>query len=152
MPNAPRIEYTGQGVDYVVDDDMVIMPSSTEYTSPELFYYDLFRMLIHSTGHTTRLNRKELADREPIFSREALIADIGAHYLCFYAGITGLLALSNIGHLYGWMERFTDDARLFMFITGQAQKAVEYILNGEPPQTPDSKAQEEADTENRNSE
>lgn len=147
MPNTPRIEYTGQGVDYVVDDDMVIMPSSTEYTSPELFYYDLFRMLIHSTGHTTRLNRKKLADREPVFSREALIADIGAHYLCFYAGITGLLALSNIGHLYGWMERFADDARLFMFITGQAQKAVDYILN-RTHQTKDTTQEQEESNEN----
>lgn len=128
IPNAPRIEYTGVSADYVEADDMVIMPPSTDYTSPELFYFDLFRMLIHSTGHTLRLDRKELADREPVFSREALIADIGAHYLCFYAGVTGLLSLPNTDHLYGWMERFTDDARLFVFATGQAQKAVEYIL------------------------
>lgn len=149
MLNAPRIEYTGRSADFVEADDLVIMPPSTDYTLPELFYFDLFRMLIHSTGNTLRLNRKELSDREPVFSLEALIADMGAHYLCFYAGVTGLLALPNTGHLYGWMERFTDDARLFVFATNQAQKAVDYILNGESSPTSDDKPQEEADIENK---
>lgn len=151
MPNAPRIEYTGQGVDYVVDDDMVIMTSSTEYTSPELFYYDLFRMLIHSTGHILRLDRKELTDRDPVFSREALIADIGAHYLCFHAGVTGLLTLPNTGHLFGWIERFTDDARLFVFATNQAQKAVDYILNTEQSPVTGETPQNKNDSKNASS-
>lgn len=152
MPDAPRIEYTGRAAEYAEEDDLVIMPPSAEYTSPELFYYDLFRMLIHSTGHALRLDRKELTEREPVFSREALIADIGAHYLCFHAGVTGLLALPNTGHLFGWMERFTDDARLFVFAANQAQKAVDYILNGESSPTSDGEPQEEADTENKNNE
>ncbi len=150
MPNTPRIEYTGRSADYVEADDIVIMPSSTEYTSPELFYFDLFRMLIHSTGHTLRLDRKELADREPVFSREALIADIGAHYQCFHAGVTGLLALPDTSHLYGWIERFTDDARLFMFACSQAQKAVDYILNTtQSSQAANQSHQESTSSENQ---
>ena len=129
MPNAHRIEYTGRSADYVEADDLVIMSPSTDYKSPELFYFDLFRILIHSTGHTLRLDRKELSDREPVFSREALIADIGAHYLCFLSGVAGFLALPNTNHLYGWIERFTDDTRLFVSATVQAQKVVEYTLN-----------------------
>ncbi|MGV3598055.1 MAG: zincin-like metallopeptidase domain-containing protein [Bacteroidota bacterium] len=133
MGNAPTIEYNKQSAFYTPLDDVVHMPPSEEYRSPELYYFELFKMLIHSTGHPNRLDRKEIVEMEPLtkdpFSREELIADIGAHYLCFYADITGVLAITDTKYLYEWIAKFTDDPRLFVFACSQAQKAVDCILN-----------------------
>lgn len=142
LEGIPRIEYGAVSARYDLEADVIFMPSSEEYKSPELFYYDLFQMLIHATGHASRLDRKEVIDMEPVFSRESLIADVGAHYLCFHAGITGILSLPNTGFIYAWLEKFRDDARLFVFAANQAQKAVDWILRGTADETQEEPSEE----------
>jgi antirestriction protein ArdC len=115
---------------YDMDTDVIFIPPSESYRSPELFYYDLFQMFVHATGITTRLDRKEFALMGEGFSKEDLIADMGAHYLCFHAGITGNLSLITVAHLHKWIELFGEDTKLFVSACTMAQKAVDFILNG----------------------
>lgn len=142
MPNAPKRETNKQSAWYAPIQDVVHMPASNEYTKPEYYYYDLFKLLAYATGNPSRLNRTEQAESEPVFSKETLIADIAAHYLCFYAGISENVCIPNAKHIYGWIERFTDDPKFIVSAATQAQKAVDYILNLKPTQESDNDNQE----------
>lgn len=132
MQNAPTVEYNKQSAFYEALTDVIHMPSGNEYRNGELYYYDFFRMLIHATGHESRLKRKEIIEMEPLtrdpFSREELIAEIGAFFLCYQAGIIQIPLLNSLPSIHGWATKFRDDSRLLVFAATQAQKAVDYIL------------------------
>ena len=146
MPNAPKIEYYKSAASYATVSDIVFMPNSEEFKSKELYYYDLFKLLIYSTAHETRLNRKVEVDSVALFSTEALIADMGAHYLCYYAGMKKVPLLDNLNYIHGWMEEFREDTRMVVSAATQAQKAVDYILNlnNQPKEEVMEKKDEEA--------
>ena len=58
------------------------------YPVREEFYSTLFHELIHSTGHPKRLNRESLKDtEEEAYSKEELVAEMGAAFLCTQTGI-----------------------------------------------------------------
>ncbi len=117
---------------YDLSTDTVSMPQANEYKSGEAYYYDLFKMLAHSTAHESRLNRKEILERGALtdsFSREALIADMAAHYLCFQAGMNRVPLMDTLASIQGWKETLFEDSRLVVFAANQAQKAVDCILN-----------------------
>lgn len=116
---------------YDIANDTVTLASAKDYKSGPGYYYDLFRMLVHATGHESRLNRKELYNLHAFshsYSHEALIADIGAHYLCFYSGINRVPLADTIYSLHGWIETLVEDKRLIVFAATQAQKAIDCIL------------------------
>ena len=143
--NAPQIVYGSKHAEYNLEQDTVYIPTSTDYPSPEVYYFNLFKQLIRATGHPSRLNRIELLEEEPAFSKEELIDDMAAHYLCNNAGITGKLTFPNEGYIYGWMERLSNDPRLFVRLATQAQKAVDCILNNQ--KEPDGTEEESEETE-----
>ncbi len=113
---------------YDVDTDVIFMPESKEYNSSELYYYDLLQMFVHASGIPSRLNRECFMDMGERFSKEDLIADMGAHYLCFYAGMSESVSSLSVSHLYKWLELFREDTRLFVSACTMAQKAVDFVL------------------------
>ncbi len=129
MPNAPKVEYYKSAASYATVSDIVFMPNSEEFKSKELYYYDLFKLLIYSTAHESRLNRTVEVKPASLFSMESLIADMGAHYLCYHAGMNKVPLLDNLNYIHGWMEEFQEDTRMVVSAATQAQKAVDYILN-----------------------
>jgi antirestriction protein ArdC len=128
MPNAPKIEYYKPEATYTLESDSVSMPDSSDYKSKELFYYDLFYQLIRSTGHESRLNRKSSTEQKPFFSSEELISDMGAHYLCYHAGMHKVPLYDALHIIHGFMIRFEEDSRMVVSAATHAQKAVDYIL------------------------
>jgi antirestriction protein ArdC len=70
---------------------MVSVPTPEQFRSAEGYYGTLFHELTHSTGHETRLDRPELVDTagfgSPTYSREELVAEIGAAFLENDAGL-----------------------------------------------------------------
>ncbi|MGV3598051.1 MAG: zincin-like metallopeptidase domain-containing protein [Bacteroidota bacterium] len=129
MPDAPRIEYYKTAASYAVQSDVVFMPNSEEYKSREFYYYDLFKLLTYSTAHEKRLNRK-ITDSLPgdPFSMESLIAEMGAHYLCYHAGMPKVSLADSLTYIHGWIERFKADAHMVVTAATLAQKAVDCIL------------------------
>ena len=68
--------------------DTVHMPARFRFQDAAFYYSTLFHELVHSTGHETRLNRafgSSFGD-EP-YSREELVAEMGAAFLCAITGI-----------------------------------------------------------------
>ncbi|WP_258297773.1 zincin-like metallopeptidase domain-containing protein [Paenibacillus peoriae] len=83
--------------------------------------------MVHSTGHAKRLNRTFVGDE--LYSKEELVAEIGAAMLCGVAGIEQATIKNSSAYIDGWMEALGKDSRLIFSAASAAQKAAEYIQN-----------------------
>lgn len=134
MPSAPDIRHMGNEAYYHPFFDLVNMPSMHRFINSETYYSTLFHELIHSTGHKSRLNRKEMetamvSRNIDKYSLEELTAEIGACYLNSFAGIDGWDFENHIAYLQTWLERLRGDKRLIVYASAHAQRATDYILN-----------------------
>jgi antirestriction protein ArdC len=132
MPNPPRIEQHSQAF-YRASADMVGMPSRNCFVSPEAYYSTLFHELTHSTGHKSRLNRFEenATDHQfgsESYSKEELVAEMGAAMLAGTAGISHATLGNSASYLQTWITRLKSDSRLIISAASQAQRAADHIL------------------------
>ena len=132
MPNPPRFEQHSQAF-YRPSADVVGMPSRNCFESPEAYYSTLFHELTHSTGHVSRLNRFEANSTDHQFgsesySKEELIAEMGAAMLAGMAGISHATLSNSASYLQTWIQRLKSDSRLLVSAAWHAQKAADYIL------------------------
>lgn len=136
MPKKPEISYDESRASYCPEQDKIIMPGKRFFESIEEFYCTLFHELIHSTGHTSRLNRKtvmEPASRSYAdFSKEELIAELGAAFLCGHAGIENVIIDNSAAYIAGWIDQLEKDKKLINNAAAQAQKAFDYIIDDLP--------------------
>jgi antirestriction protein ArdC len=144
MPDAPMISHGGNVACYSPSLDVVRMPARAAFDSPEAYYSTLLHELTHATGHARRLNRPTLMDACAFgttnYSKEELVAEFGAAYLCAIAGIENVATLQNsAAYIAGWLRRLRDDARLVVHAAAQAQRAADYIIGAsvEAPVTAD---------------
>jgi len=134
MPNRPEIrKHTGDRAYYSPKEDYIGLPLRDQFKSPEEYYSTMFHELIHSTGHEKRLNRPTLVDYSPFgttnYSKEELIAEMGACFLCGYAGIENITIDNSASYVASWLKVLKDDTKLLIIASGAAQRAVDFILN-----------------------
>lgn len=83
---APAIRYGGSQAFYRPSLDEVHVPEPTRFASTNEHYSTLFHELAHSTGHSSRLDRGLDTDTQPFgtpdYSREELVAEMAAAFLC----------------------------------------------------------------------
>ena len=131
MPNPPRFEASNAAW-YRPMSDTVGMPGKTLFNSSEEFYSTLFHELAHSTGHASRIGRDGIehlgAFGSDAYSREELIAEMGAAMLCGVTGISPATLQNSAAYLKAWIERLRSDSRLLVSAAAAAQKASDYIL------------------------
>ena len=134
MPNAPRIEHSDpRKAFYAPIQDYVNIPERKFFDSSEFFYQTLFHEITHSTGHQSRLNRPEVTELNSFgsadYSKEELVAELGASFLCGQTGIQCEPTLENsAAYIQSWLNKLQNDKRLIMEAAAKAQKAVDYIL------------------------
>ena len=132
MPGPPAIRHGGNRACYWPAIDQVSMPKRETFVSSEAYYGTLFHELCHSTGHPDRLNRKTLVAgapfRSPTYSREELVAEMGAAFLCATAGIDDPTIANSASYLQGWLKYLSSDPKALLVAGAQAQKAADYIL------------------------
>lgn len=133
MPMRPLIQHKEKDAFYDPDKDVVNMPKLNKFKNSESYYCTLFHELVHSTGHESRLHRKELVARTgfgaELYSIEELTAEIGACFLNSISGI-GVQQINNsAAYLNGWLEVLKKDKRFIFYASNRAQKAVDFILN-----------------------
>ncbi len=131
MPKKPVIKYGYNQAFYNFDSDYIGMPSKEKFISMESFYSTLFHELVHSTGHETRLNRKMVGkyENKEIYSKEELIAEIGASFLNDIAEIRNVNFDNSVAYINSWLKALKNDKRLIVMASNQAQKAVDFILD-----------------------
>jgi antirestriction protein ArdC len=130
MPHTPAIQQDGRAW-YKPSIDTIGMPSRNTFNSAEEFYSTLFHELVHSTGHTKRIGREGIeklnAFGSESYSKEELIAEMGAAMLCGVAGIERKTLSNSAAYLRSWIDVLKSDARMVVSAASQAQKAAEYI-------------------------
>ena len=133
MPRPPTIEHKLNRAFYRPAEDLVNMPEAECFESPEEYYSTVFHELVHSTGHESRLARVGITGTvvfgSRLYSREELIAQMGAAYLCGHTGIENETIENSAGYIEGWLSRLRRNDRLVVQAGALAQKAVDYILN-----------------------
>jgi len=116
---------------YSPSSDSVTVPELEQYTSVSEYYSTLFHELTHSTGHVSRLNRlsKEASFGSELYSKEELIAELGAAFLVNHVGLeTDDSFRNSAGYIQSWLKALKDDKRLIVSAAGKADKAVALIL------------------------
>jgi antirestriction protein ArdC len=115
-------------------DRVEIMPLAN-FISSDDYYASLFHELTHSTGSKDRLSRNGIIDSinfgSENYSKEELIAEIGASYLCNISGITKSLE-NQSAYISNWLQVLQNDNRMVLIAASQAQKACDFILNNSP--------------------
>ena len=128
----PRVEHRGNQAMYRPLEDAIYMPKREVFESGEEYYSTLFHEMTHSTGHEKRLARKTLTDLRPFgstnYSKEELVAEMGAAMLCGEAGIKNRTIDNSASYISGWLSRLKNDRKLVVLAAAQAQKAVDHIL------------------------
>ena len=136
MPNRPAISHGGDRAFYRPSTDSVRLPKLASFDTAEAYYGTAFHELVHATGHSSRLNRKELAELssfgDEAYSREELTAEMGAAMLCGVTGISPVTLDQSAAYIAGWLRALKDDRKLLVGAAGKAQRAADFI-RGELP-------------------
>ena len=131
MPNRPMLAQHAQA-SYRPSTDTVSMPARTAFDHIENYYSTLFHELAHSTGHPSRVGRDGIEKVELFgsesYSREELIAELGAAMLCGITGIEPATIQNSASYLQSWIKVLKGDAKLIVQAASAAQKAADFIL------------------------
>lgn len=136
---SPRIRFGGNEAWYAPALDTVQVPELRRFTSAEAFHATLFHELIHATGHPSRLGRwtaEKGRFRDEAYSKEELVAEMGASFLCAFTGIKEQVFQSSVAYLQGWISRLREDKTMLLYAAARAFKAASFILGlkaEEPP-------------------
>ncbi|MCG8327770.1 MAG: zincin-like metallopeptidase domain-containing protein [Chitinophagales bacterium] len=114
--------------------DKLNMPALGQFETAEEYYSTFFHELTHSTGHQSRLNREGITKLNPFgspnYSKEELIAEMGASFLAAHTGINyDEITVNSAAYLQGWLKVLKADKKLIFKAAAEAQKAADYILN-----------------------
>jgi antirestriction protein ArdC len=114
--------------------DKLNMPAIGQFETAADYYTTFFHELTHATGHKSRLNREGITKLNPFgslgYSKEELIAEMGASFLSAHVGINyDEITENSAAYLNGWLNVLKADKKFIFKAAAEAQKAADYILN-----------------------
>lgn len=114
--------------------DRITLPEMNAFETPEAYYQTAFHELGHWTGHKSRLDREGISSLaafgSAVYSKEELIAEMTASFLCAQVGIDPDLE-NSASYLAGWIRALRGDSKLAVRAAGAASKASDLILGVE---------------------
>lgn len=127
------LEHGGARAFYAVEKDLVKLPPRESFHRAEGYFTTAYHELCHSTGHPKRLNRESLSKHASFgsedYSKEELIAELGASFLAGHMGINIPEIKDNAAaYLGGWLKVLKESPRILIEAGSQAQKACDLIL------------------------
>lgn len=110
--------------------DSVHLPARFRFIDTAHYYATLFHELVHSTAHESRLARKfGNSFGDELYSKEELVAETGAAFLCAFAGIaTKHTEQNTTAYIQNWISKLEQDNRLIVQAAASAQRAVDLIM------------------------
>jgi len=89
--------------------------------------------MTHATGHSSRLNREGITQPVKLgseqYSKEEIIAELGAAFLSNEAGILNQVRFENsAAYVASWVEKFENDPRMIVSAASQAQRSADLVL------------------------
>jgi antirestriction protein ArdC/superfamily I DNA/RNA helicase len=137
----PKIVFVAQDqAFYTRIDDTIKLPQREQFKSDQAFFETLVHELAHSTGHESRLNRKELLDNygthKASRGEEELIAEITVALAAARLGVQ--IDFENVAaYAQSWFPAVKKDPSMIVKAAKQAQKAVDHMLGKqETPEPP----------------
>ena len=121
----------GDDAYYSPSRDCVVLPLREQFAAVAEYYSTAYHELTHSTGHSSRLNRLKSTAHfgNEEYSREELVAEIGAAALLNYTGIETKKSLRNtVAYIQSWLSALRNDTRMIVQASGAASKAVDLII------------------------
>jgi antirestriction protein ArdC len=136
IPNPPEIVHAGDKAFYSPASDRVTMPPRSLFESAEEYWSTLWHECGgHATGHPKRLNRESIKEAAPfgsaVYSAEEILSEMTAAYLCGIAGIENRTIDNSAAYIAGQAKKLRDDRKLIIHAAAQAQRACDYVLNGQ---------------------
>ena len=134
IKNPPKYVFENANQAYYAPiSDKLNMPAIGQFETAEDYYTTFFHELTHATGHASRLNREGIIKLNPFgspgYSKEELVAEMGASFLSAYVGINyDELTENSAAYLKGWLSVLKADKKLIFKAAAEAQKAADYIL------------------------
>jgi antirestriction protein ArdC len=132
MPDAPAIQSGRTQAAYLPARDTIIMPARSAFESAEAHYATLFHELVHASGHARRLARPAVMDTAAFgshaYSKEELVAEMGATFLCGHAGIETATLENAAAYIDSWLRVLRGDSRMVVQAATHAQKAADFVL------------------------
>jgi antirestriction protein ArdC len=128
---APTFRSGGDRASYPPSRDLVGMPSRDAFEGGKAYYSTMFHELTHSTGHASRLARKDLLESHSFgdasYSREELVAEMGAAMLSAVVGIEQATVGQSAAYVGHWLNVLRGDHKLVVQAAAQAQRAADRI-------------------------
>lgn len=134
------IHHAGFAAIYSPSDDVIRLPAPNTFRSNEDYYLTLFHEMTHATGHCSRLDREGIT--QPVrfgserYSKEELIAELGAAFLSNEAGLLNQVQFDNsAAYLASWIEKLKNDPRMIVSAASHAQRSADFVLGIEQKET-----------------
>ncbi|EKD28836.1 MAG: protein of unknown function DUF1738 [uncultured bacterium] len=134
FPNKPEIRFhTEDRAYYSPSQDLISIPAKESFKNQEDYFNTIYHEGVHSTGHSSRLNRKGITERNRFgseeYSKEELIAELGAAFLCAESNILNKTINNSAGYLQSWLKALKSDPHMIIHASQAAEKSAKYILN-----------------------
>lgn len=128
----PEIIYGGNRACYSPASDRIKMPDEDRFEKCEEFYSVLYHEMGHSTGHKSRLARKEVMEINQFgsesYGSEELVAELTSSMLCGVAGISNQTIELSASYIDGWLSVIKADRKMVTVAAARAQAAADHIL------------------------
>ena len=115
---------------YSPREDHVVMPPFELFKSPEGYYGTLAHELVHWTGHTSRLDRKNMNQfGSPDYAREELVAEFGSAFLMAAFGLSAEPREDHAHYLANWLKVLRDEPNALQEASIKAQEAAKLLID-----------------------
>ena len=114
---------------YIPMLDKIMIYPMPEFNSSADYYSVLFHELVHSTGIPSRLNRYDIAFDSfgsENYSKEELVAELGAAFMCGVANIDSNIQNSS-AYIQGWSRQLRANPDWLISAVSKARKAVDFL-------------------------
>ena len=133
--NPPEVKHvTGDRAFYIPREDRITMPLQTQFENVDAYYSTLFHELGHSTGHSERCGRHDLANIAPFgspkYSYEELVAEFIAALVCGYSGIETTVD-NSVAYIKNWSKKLAENPDWVAKAAREAYTGSQFMLNGE---------------------
>ena len=115
---------------YQISSDTIFIPSKDKFKNLDSYYATLLHELCHSTWNKKRLNRftdSNIKFWSEVYSKEELVAEIGAMFLSMETWISNNTSSNSIAYIKSWTKFMKDNKKEVIYASQQAQIATDYI-------------------------
>jgi antirestriction protein ArdC len=122
------IRHGGNHAYFSSSADMIQMPESGQFKTPQAYTSTLIHELTHWTGHKSRLDRLEHKRwGDDAYAFEELVAELGAAFGCANLGLVPDIRTDHAPYLATWLRALKSDPRALVSAAAKASQALDHL-------------------------